>query len=124
MCVLSQRTVVVRYGLVAPPDEGRGQGDDQSEPPTLLHAISSDDGDRPNARLKSPSPLETVSFRLAADWVRLCRERRECNPPDSMPCNREQGSASVVHSAGLHGPTAHVGNFLGSVNPLAFLESK
>jgi hypothetical protein len=77
--------------------------------------MSSDDGDRQNGRLKSPSPAVRVSFRLAADRVRLCRERRECDPPDSTSCNREQGVASVVGLAGSRDPTAHAGNFLPSV---------
>ena len=77
--------------------------------------MSSDDGDRPSGRLKSPSPPVRVSFRLAADRVCLCRERRECDPPDSTFCNREQRVASVVRAAGSRGPAAHVGNFLPSV---------
>jgi hypothetical protein len=69
----------------------------------------------PSVQLKSVSPSETVSFRLAADRVCLCRERRECDPPDSTPCNRVQGVASVVGLAGSRDPAAHVGNFLPSV---------
>ena len=69
-------------------------------PPTLLRAMNSDGEDLPSVHLKSVSPSETVSFRLAADRVCLCRERRECDPPDSTTCNREQAGASVVRAAG------------------------
>jgi len=81
----------------------------------LLRAMSSDDGDRPSGRLKSPSPPVRVSFRLAADLVRLCRERRECDPPDSTLRNRVQGVASVVRAAESRGPAVHVGSFPPSV---------
>jgi hypothetical protein len=88
--------------------------DRRSEPPRLLRTMSSDDGDHPSVGLKSLLLPQTASFRLPADWVCLCRGRRECGLPDSTPHNREQGASSVVRSAGSRGPATPVDNFLPS----------
>src|ERR1700692_2292223 len=80
-----------------------------------LLANGSGDANHRGARLKSPLPAETASFRLPDRTVCLCRRCREYGLSDSNSHNHELTGADAPRSMGLHGQATLADNFPPSV---------